>query len=65
VNLTADAVNTITLAVWIVVTVLAFLGGAWLMAQLRGEEDLMLADQLAKKQIDIDQYRAKASLTQP
>ena len=60
-----DQIYAVTVAVWAIATILAFVGGAWLVAQLRDEEDLMLADELAKKQIDIDAYRAKASLTQP
>ena len=64
-NLSGDALYAITLAIWIAVTVLAFVGGAWLWSRLRDEDDLMLADQLARKQIGVDEYRAKATLIQP
>ena len=63
--MSADQLFAIVTAVWIVLTVLAFVGGAFLIAQYRSEDDLALAERLARKQIDIDEYRAKVSLIQP
>ncbi len=56
-----DALPTIVTAIWIVLTILAFAGGAWLLSLFRHDEQLGLGESLARREIGLDEFRAKAS----
>lgn len=60
-----EQLDAIAFGIWAFATIVAFLGGAWLRGQLRGQEDLELAERLANKEISLEAYRAEVTRIQP